>query len=137
MKDFRPLLQAIKVKGDNVFSSRSELVGILAFNLGILTVGEAKELIEEAIKKGIIEETSEGLIVHEDAIIEKESKRDIFGEIVEYLARELRLSEIEVLEEIEKMKERYGNLDKKILAYLFGLSKGVNMEKFKDYLEDE
>ncbi|AAL81298.1 hypothetical protein PFDSM3638_05885 [Pyrococcus furiosus DSM 3638] len=137
MKDYRPLLQAIKVKGDNVFSSKSELVGILAFNLGILTVGEAKELIEEAIKEGIIEETPEGLIVHEDAITEKESKRDIFGEMVEYLARELELSEIEVLEEIEKMKERYGNLDKKILAYLFGLSKGVNMEKFKEYLEDE
>ncbi|BAA30235.1 134aa long hypothetical protein [Pyrococcus horikoshii OT3] len=126
----------MKVKGDNIFSSRSEIIGILAFKLGAMSVSEAKELIKEGIEEGIIEESEEGLIVKVNLIEEEEKKRDIFGEIVEYLAKELNLTELEVMEEIKRLEERYGNLDKKLLAYLYGLEKGLDMSKFKEELEN-
>jgi len=126
----------VKVKGDNIFSSRSEIIGILAFKLGAMSVSEAKELIKEGIEEGIIEESEEGLIVKVNLIEEEEKKRDIFGEIVEYLAKELNLTELEVMEEIKRLEERYGNLDKKLLAYLYGLEKGLDMSKFKEELEN-
>ncbi|CUX78214.1 hypothetical protein CHITON_1435 [Thermococcus chitonophagus] len=132
---YRPLLEAVKLKGDEVFQSKSELIGILTFKLGIMAVSEAKQLISEAIEGGIVEETPEGLIVHTDLIEEEEEKRDVFGEMVEYIAKQLGVTELEVLEEVEKLRERYGNLDKKILAYLYGLEKGVDMSRFKDELE--
>ncbi|AMM54990.1 DUF2240 family protein [Pyrococcus kukulkanii] len=132
---YRPLLEAVKLKGDEVFQSKSELIGILTFKLGIMGVSEAKQLISEAIEEGVVEETLEGLIVHTDLIEEEEEKRDVFGEMVEYIAKQLGVTELEVLEEVEKLRERYGNLDKKILAYLYGLEKGVDMSRFKDELE--
>ncbi|HII61824.1 DUF2240 family protein [Pyrococcus horikoshii] len=136
MSKYKPLLEAVKVKGDNIFSSRSEIIGILAFKLGAMSVSEAKELIKEGIEEGIIEESEEGLIVKVNLIEEEEKKRDIFGEIVEYLAKELNLTELEVMEEIKRLEERYGNLDKKLLAYLYGLEKGLDMSKFKEELEN-
>ncbi|MFA4662520.1 DUF2240 family protein [Pyrococcus kukulkanii] len=132
---YRPLLEAVKLKGDEVFQGKSELIGILTFKLGIMGVSEAKQLISEAIEEGVVEETLEGLIVHTDLIEEEEEKRDVFGEMVEYIAKQLGVTELEVLEEVEKLRERYGNLDKKILAYLYGLEKGVDMSRFKDELE--
>ncbi|MFA4719415.1 DUF2240 family protein [Pyrococcus kukulkanii] len=132
---YRPLLEAVKLKGDEVFQSKSELIGILTFKLGIMAVSEAKQLISEAIEEGVVEETLEGLIVHTDLIEEEEEKRDVFGEMVEYIAKQLGVTELEVLEEVEKLRERYGNLDKKILAYLYGLEKGVDMSRFRDELE--
>jgi len=132
---YRPLLEAVKLKGDEVFQSKSELVGILTFKLGIMGVSEAKQLISEAIEEGVVEETSEGLIVHTDLIEEEEGKRDVFGEMVEYIAKQLGVTELEVLEEVKKLRERYGNLDNKILAYLYGLEKGIDMDRFKDELE--
>jgi len=136
LSKYKPLLEAVKVKGDNIFSSRSEIIGILAFKLGAMSVSEAKELIKEGIEEGIIEESEEGLIVKVNLIEEEEKKRDIFGEIVEYLAKELNLTELEVMEEIKRLEERYGNLDKKLLAYLYGLEKGLDMSKFKEELEN-
>ncbi|CAB49991.1 DUF2240 family protein [Pyrococcus abyssi] len=134
MSEYKVLLEAVKVKGDSIFSTKSELIGILAFKLGILSVGEAKDLVNKAISEGIIEETEEGLKVNVELIEEEEESKDIFGEMVEYIARQLGMSEIEVLEEIEKMKDRYGNLDKKVLAYLYGMEKGLDMEKFREDL---
>ena len=135
MSKYKPLLEAVKGKGDNILSSRSEIIGILAFKLGAMSVSEAKELIKEGIEEGIIEESEEGLIVKVNLIEEEEKKRDIFGEIVEYLAKELNLTELEVMEEIKRLEERYGNLDKQLLAYLYGLEKGLDMSKFKEELE--
>ncbi|AEC52671.1 hypothetical protein PNA2_1756 [Pyrococcus sp. NA2] len=133
---YKALLEAVKVKGDYVFSSKSELIGILAFKLNIMSVSEAKELIKEALEEGIIEEGPEGLVVHTDLIEEEEERKDLFGEMVEHIAKELNISELEVLEGIERLRERYGNLDKKILAYLYGLEKGVDMSRFKEELEE-
>nr|WP_148266019.1 UPF0175 family protein [Pyrococcus sp. ST04] len=135
MGKYKPLLDAVKLKGGEVFATKSEIIGILAYNLGELTVSEAKKLIEDAMEEGIIEETPDGLIVHVDLIQDEEQKKDILGEMVEYIAKNLGISEIEVLEEIEKLRNRYGNLDKRILAYLYGLEKGLDMARFKDELE--
>ncbi len=56
--------------------------------------------------------------------------------MVSYIARSLGWSELEVLEGIKKMRERYGDLDEAILAYLFGMEKGVDMSKFRDRLPE-
>ncbi len=33
------------------------------------------------------------------------------------------------------MRERYGDLDERVLAYLFGMDKGVDMSRFRERLE--
>jgi len=117
------LKYAILYKGSNVLK------------LGLMDYTEAKNLVEEAIKRGIIEQKGEKLIIREDVLKEEEKREDVFGEMVDYIAKNLGWSHLEVLEDLEKFSERYGNLDKKILAYLYGLDKGIDMSKFKDKLE--
>ncbi|WP_367884668.1 hypothetical protein [Thermococcus sp. JCM 11816] len=67
---------------------------------------------------------------------EEKEAGSLLGEMVSYIARSLGWSELEVLEGIKKMRERYGDLDEAILAYLFGMEKGVDMSKFRDRLPE-
>ncbi|USS41629.1 DUF2240 family protein [Thermococcus aggregans] len=128
------LRHAIIYKGSNEFS-KPELIGIIVLKLGLMDYSEAKNLIEEAIKRGIIEQKGEKLVIREDALKEQEESEDVFGEMIDYIAKNLGWSHLEVLEDLEKFSERYGNLDKKIVAYLYGLDKGIDMSKFKNKLE--
>jgi hypothetical protein len=128
------LRHAILYKGSNEFS-KPELIGTIVLKLRLMDYNEAKALVEEAIKRGIIEQRGEKLIIREDFLKEEETREDVFGEMVDYIAKKLGWSHLEVLEDLEKFSERYGDLDKKIVAYLYGLDKGIDMSKFKDKLE--
>ncbi|NJE86048.1 DUF2240 family protein [Thermococcus sp. CX2] len=129
-----PLKSAITYKGSTEFT-RSELVGILAFKLRLMDVRSAKELIERSIESGLLVEKDGILVINEALLESEEESEDLFNAMVEYLARSLGWDENDVLEGIKAMRERYGDLDERLLAYLFGLDKGVDMSKFKDRLE--
>ena len=128
------LRHAILYKGSNEFS-KPELIGTIVLRLGLMNYMEAKNLIEEAIKRGIIEQKGDRLIIREEMLKKEEKQEDLFGEMINYIAKQLEWSHLEVLEELDKFSERYGDLDKKVIAYLYGLDKGIDMSKFKDKLE--
>lgn len=129
-----PLEEAVQVKGSTEFT-RSELVGILTFRLRRFSVSEAKELIEEWLEEGLLEEREGKLHVKIEALEKTEKPEDLLGEMVVHIARSLGWSEMEVMEGIKALRERYGDLDERILAYLFGLEKGVDMSKFRDRID--
>nr|WP_206204396.1 DUF2240 family protein [Thermococcus sp. LS1] len=126
--------RAVEYKGSVEFT-RSELVGIIAFSLRLMDIKATKELIEKSIESGLLEEREGKLVVNEALLEEEEASEDLFNEMVGYVAKSLGWEREEVLEGIKAMRERYGDLDEKVLAYLFGLDKGVDMSKFKDRLE--
>ncbi len=129
-----PLKRALEYKGSNEFT-RSELVGVLSFTLKLMDVRSAKELIERSIVDGIIEEVSGKLVINESLLEEREGEKDFLEEMVFYIAKSLGWEVEDVLEGIKAMHERYGNLDEKVLAYIFGMDKGVDMSRFRDKLE--
>lgn len=130
----KELKNAILYKGSNEFT-KQELIGILVVKLRLMSVKEAKELIEEALEKRVIEEKDGKLIINEEILEKEEKEEDLLAKMVTYIARKLGWTEFEVLEDIKKFSERYGNLDKRIVAYLYGIDKGIDMSKFKDKLE--
>ncbi|HII67248.1 MULTISPECIES: DUF2240 family protein [Thermococcus] len=134
MEFVEALRHAILYKGSNEFS-KPELIGTIVLRLGLMNYMEAKNLIEEAIKRGIIEQKGDRLVIREEMLKEEEKQEDLFGEMINYIAKQLEWSHLEVLEELDKFSERYGDLDKKVVAYLYGLDKGIDMSKFKDKLE--
>ncbi|ACJ15496.1 hypothetical protein, conserved [Thermococcus onnurineus NA1] len=129
-----PLKRAVEYKGSVEFT-RSELVGIIAFSLRLMDIKATKELIEKSIESGLLEEREGKLVVNEVLLEEEEASEDLFNEMVEYIAKSLGWEREEVLEGIKTMRERYGDLDEKVLAYLFGMDKGVDMAKFRERLE--
>ncbi len=129
-----PLKEAVEVKGSTEFT-RSELVGILSFKLRRFSVSEAKERIGEWLEEGLLEEHNGMLVAKLEILEEKEKPENLLGEMVVYIARTLGWTELEVMEGIKALRERYGDLDERILAYLFGLEKGIDMSRFKDRLE--
>ncbi|WP_297506434.1 DUF2240 family protein [Thermococcus sp.] len=129
-----PLEEAVKVKGSPEFT-RSELIGILSFRLRKMSPSEAKKAIAEWIEEGLLEEREGRLIVKAEALEREESGERLLGEMVSHIARSLGWSELEVVEGIKTLKKRYGDLDERILAYLFGMEKGVDMSKFRERLE--
>jgi len=129
-----PLEEAVQVKGSTEFT-RSELVGILSFRLRRFSVSEAKEVIEEWIREGLLEERDGKLHARIEALKEAEELENLFGEMVVHIARKLGWTELEVMEGIKAMRERYGDLDEKVLAYLFGMSHGVDMSEFRDRID--
>ncbi|BAD85840.1 hypothetical protein, conserved [Thermococcus kodakarensis KOD1] len=135
MMDMHPLEEAIEIKGSPEFT-RSELVGILSFRLRRMSPTEAKKAIEEWIEEGLLEESEGKLLVVIEKLEEEKEAGSLLGEMVSYIARSLGWGELEVLEGVKKMRERYGDLDEAILAYLFGMEKGVDMSKFRDRLPE-
>ncbi|NJE42773.1 DUF2240 family protein [Thermococcus sp. GR6] len=129
-----PLKRAVEYKGSVEFT-RSELVGIIAFSLRLMDIKATKELIEKSIESGLLEEREGKLVVNEALLEEEEASEDLFNEMVGYIAKSLGWEREEVLEGIKAMRERYGDLDEKVLAYLFGMDKGVDMAKFRERLE--
>ena len=129
-----PIKRAVEYKGSLEFT-RSELVGILAFSLRLMDVKAAKELIAKALEEGLLEERDGLLVANEALLVEEGVEEDLFNEMVSYIAESLGWEREEVLEGIKAMRERYGDLDEKVLAYLFGMSEGVDMSRFKDLLE--
>ena len=134
MMAMHPLEEAVKVKGSPEFT-RSELIGILSFRLRKMSPSEAKKAIAEWIEEGLLEEREGRLIVKAEALEREESGERLLGEMVSHIARSLGWSELEVVEGIKTLKKRYGDLDERILAYLFGMEKGVDMSKFRERLE--
>jgi len=129
-----PIKRAIEYKGSSEFT-RSELVGILAFSLRLMDVKSAKELIAKSLEEGLLEERGGLLVVNKAMLAEEEAEEDLFNEMVGYIAESLGWEREEVMEGIRSMRERYGNLDEAVLAYLFGMDKGVDMSRFKDRLD--
>lgn len=129
-----PIKRAIEYKGSSEFT-RSELVGILAFSLRLMDVKSAKELIAKSLEEGLLEERDGLLVVNRAMLAEEEAEEDLFNEMVGYIAESLGWESEEVMEGIRSMRERYGNLDEAVLAYLFGMDKGVDMSRFKDRLD--
>jgi len=129
-----PIKRAIEYKGSSEFT-RSELVGILAFSLRLMDVKSAKELIAKSLEEGLLEERDGLLVVNRAMFAEEEAEEDLFNEMVGYIAESLGWEREEVMEGIRSMRERYGNLDEAVLAYLFGMDKGVDMSRFKDRLD--
>lgn len=129
-----PIKRAIEYKGSSEFT-RSELVGILAFSLRLMDVKSAKELIAKSLEEGLLEERDGLLVVNRAMLAEEEAEEDLFNEMVGYIAESLGWEREEVMEGIRSMRERYGNLDEAVLAYLFGMDKGVDMSRFKDRLD--
>ncbi|WP_048149202.1 DUF2240 family protein [Palaeococcus ferrophilus] len=125
------LKDAVTLKGSNEFQKR-ELVAILSFRLKAMTPAEAKELIAKAVEKGVIEERDDLLVVHAERA---EGPVDVFDEMVEHIARSLGWSAEDVLEELEEFSKRYGALDRKLVLYLLGVEKGVDMSGFKERLD--
>ena len=134
MMAMHPLEEAVKVKGSLEFT-RSELIGILSFRLRKMSPSEAKKAIAEWTEEGLLEERDGRLIVKTEALEREESGERLLGEMVSHIARSLGWSELEVIEGIKALKKRYGDLDERILAYLFGMEKGVDMSKFRERLE--
>ncbi|WP_461864364.1 DUF2240 family protein [Thermococcus sp.] len=130
----KSLRNAILYKGSNEFN-KQELIGILVFTLKLMDVKSAKELIEKGIESGVIEERDGVLVINEELLESEEKKECLRDEMASYIARLLGWTEQDVLEEARKLKQRYGELDEKILVYLFGMDKGVDMSRFKDRLE--
>lgn len=128
------LKDAVLFKGSNEFM-KQELIGILVFKLRIMGVKEAKELIDDAIKKGVIEVIEDKFVINTEKLEEEEEKIDVFNEMLSYIAKELGWDEFEILEELKEFSKRYGDLDKRIVLYLYGLDKGLNMFKFRDKLD--
>ncbi|MDK2914692.1 MAG: hypothetical protein PWQ79_1607 [Thermococcaceae archaeon] len=128
-----PLREAIEVKGSTEFT-RAELVGILSFRLRLFSPAEAKARIEEWIKEGLLVEEEGKLFVTGD-VESKKTPEDVFEEIIAHIARSLGWEREEVLAEISKLKERYGDLDPRLLAYLLGMEKGVDMSGFREKIE--
>ncbi|WP_010478205.1 DUF2240 family protein [Thermococcus zilligii] len=131
-----PLRKAISVKGSREFS-RNELVGLLAFTLRIMSVKEAKESVDAWIKQGLIEEREGVLLVKEEALDETTKGEDLFGEMAQFVSSSLGLGRDELMTELEEFSKRYGNLDRKLVLYLFGLDRGLDMSKFRDRLSLE
>lgn len=129
-----PLKRAVDYKGSTEFT-RAELVGILSFSLRIMGVREAKEFVGRAIESGLLVERDGKLVVNEAALEEKESEGDLFEEMVSHIARSLGWEREEVIDGIKGMRERYGDLDEKVLAYLFGMDRGVDMSRFRERLD--
>ncbi|WP_366085433.1 DUF2240 family protein [Thermococcus sp.] len=129
-----PLEEAVRVKGSGEFT-RSELVGILSFRLGRMSPSEARRSIEEWIAEGLLEERDGLLVVRMEALEEERKNEKLLGEMISHIARALGWTELEVLEGVKALRERYGDLDERILAYLFGLEKGVDMSRFRNRLE--
>lgn len=127
----KPLRDAIVLKGSNEFR-RQELLAVLSLNLKAMSPKEAKAFINECIEKGIIEVKGDTLIVHIERAREKE---DIFEEMVDYLVSSLGWTREEILDDLRKFGERYGNLDRKLIAYLYGIEKGVDMSVFRERIE--
>lgn len=125
------LRDAVALKGSNEFQKR-ELVAILSFNLKAMSPAQAKELIAKAIEKGVIEERDGLLVVYPERA---EGPVDVFDEMVEHVARSLGWNTDDVLDELEEFSRRYGSLDKKLVLYLMGIEKGVDMSRFKDRLD--
>ncbi|HIP89562.1 MAG TPA: DUF2240 family protein [Thermococcus paralvinellae] len=130
----KELKNAILYKGSNEFT-KQELIGILVVKLRLMSVKEAKELIKNALERGIIKEKEGKLVINEEILEKEEREEDLFAKMVGYIARKLGWTEFEVLEDMKKFSERYGNLDKRIVAYLYGIDKGIDMSIFKDRLE--
>ena len=130
----KELKNAILYKGSNEFT-KQELIGILVVKLRLMSVKKAKELIKNALERGIIKEKEGKLVINEEILEKKEREEDLFAKMVAYIARKLDWTEFEVLEDMKKFSERYGNLDKRIVAYLYGIDKGIDMSIFKDRLE--
>jgi len=130
----KELKNAILYKGSNEFT-KQELIGILVVKLRLMGVKEAKELIKNALERGIIKEKEGKLVINEEILEKEEREEDLFAKMVGYIARKLGWTEFEVLEDMKKFSERYGNLDKRIVAYLYGIDKGIDMSIFKDRLE--
>jgi len=128
------LKDAVLFKGSNEFM-KQELIGILVFKLRIMEVKEAKKLIDDAIEKGVIEVIGDKFVINTERLEEEEEKIDVFNEMLSYIAKELGWSEFEILEELKEFSKRYGDLDKRIVLYLYGLDKGLNMFKFRDKLD--
>ncbi|ASJ00619.1 DUF2240 family protein [Thermococcus gorgonarius] len=131
-----PLKKAISVKGSKEFS-RNELVGLLAFTLRIMSVKEAKESIDRWIKQGLLEEREGVLLVKDEALDEAIKSEDLFEEMIEFVSSSLGLERDELMAELKEFSKRYGNLDRKLVLYLFGLDKGLDMSKFRDRLSLE
>lgn len=126
-----PLESAMKVKGGNRFTRR-ELIGLLSFTLRLMSPSEAKTSIKKWIEEGLLVEDRGELVV----VVEKLGEApDIFGEMLDYVSSQLGWSKEETLEEVERLSERYGNLDVKLLLYLLGLDRGLDMSAFRDRLE--
>lgn len=130
-----PLQRAILATGKKEFT-RAELVGVLSFRLRIMSPSEAKRNIEKWVIEGVLEEVEEKLSVVEEVLKKEEESKDLLGEMVEYLSKKLEMTELEVMEEIKKLKRRYGDIDDKLLAYLFGMDRGIDMSPFQDMLMD-
>nr|WP_297500243.1 DUF2240 family protein [Thermococcus sp.] len=129
-----PLEEAVKVKGSHEFT-RSELVGILSFRLRRMSPAEAKKAIGGWVEEGLLEEREGKLVVRLEALEMEGSGERLLGEMISHIAHSLGWSELEVVEGIRGLKKRYGNLDERILAYLFGMEKGVDMSRFRERLE--
>ncbi|WP_456366313.1 hypothetical protein [Thermococcus sp.] len=126
-----PLESAMKVKGGNRFSRR-ELIGLLSFTLRLMSPSEAKTSIGKWIEEGLLVEEKGELVVVEEKLGEAQ---DVFEEMLDYVSSQLGWSKEETLEEAERLSERYGNLDVKLLLYLLGLDRGLDMSAFRDRLE--
>nr|WP_206205926.1 DUF2240 family protein [Thermococcus sp. JdF3] len=129
-----PIKRAVEYKGSVEFT-RSELVGILAFSLRLMDVKAAKKLIAKSLEEGLLEELGGVLVVNKALLAEEEAEEDLFNEMAAHIAGSLGWEREEVIEGIKSMRERYGDLDEKVLAYLFGMDKGVDMSRFKDRLD--
>ncbi len=129
-----PLESAVTYKGSREFT-RSELIGILAFKLRLMGVREAKDLIERGLQSGLIEERDDHLVINEEILRSEIRSEDLFNAMVKHVARSLGWEMEDVLREIQSMRERYGDLDERVLVYLLGMDRGVDMSSFKDKLE--
>jgi len=129
-----PLESALKVKGSGEFS-RSELIGILTFRLRLMSVSEAKEAISKWIEEGLLLEEGDVLKINFEALARTEGEEDLFREMLSFLASKLGVEETELIEELEEFSKRYGNLDKRLVLYLFGIEKGVDMSYFLEKLD--
>ena len=131
-----PLESAVRVKGSEEFS-RSELIGILTFRLRLMSVGEAKESIKKWIDEGLLLEEGDVLRVNPRAFKKMKQEEDLFEEMLSFIASSLGVDESDIMESLEEFSKRYGNLDRRLLLYLFGLDKGLDMGRFRDRLNIE
>ncbi len=99
-----------------------------------MNVGEAKAAIKGWIESGVLEEDSGVLRVREDILEREERKEDVFEEMLDYVVSSLGWDREEVMKAVDETSKRYGNINRKLALYLFGIEKGLNMEAFRERL---
>ena len=145
MDDLKRLIAFLFQRSGKDRMNEKDMYMILSFELGWMTPGEGRKIIEKAIEKGYITYENDEIIPNFDyKEIEiplgfkydkekiDELEQDLFSKVVSRAVKELKIGEKRVREKIEKMAREL-DIYPEIAALLFAKKEGFAIE---DLLEE-